>query len=83
MSTSRRQFLTHLVAGGAAASSFSSPVWSNADIAEQLPASMRQAGNGFSNYGQPSSHEQAVIRWIAANPDMPGNGVDDLISVWL
>lgn len=75
MSTSRRQFLTHLVAGGAAASSFSSPVWSNADIAEQLPASMRQAGNGFSNYGQPSSHEQAVIRWIAANPDMPGNGV--------
>lgn len=75
MSTSRRQFLTHLVAGGAAASSFSSPVWSTADIDEQLPASMRQAGSGFSNYGQPSSHEQAVIRWIAANPDMPGNGV--------
>lgn len=75
MSASRRQFLTHLVAGGAAAGSFSLPVWPANPIAEQLPESMRQAGAGFSNYGQPSAHEQAVIRWIAANPDMPGNGV--------
>lgn len=75
MSASRRQFLTHLVAGGAAAGSFSMPAWPAGLMTEQLPESMQKAGNGFTNYGQPSPHEQAVIRWIAANPDMPGNGV--------
>ncbi len=75
MSASRRQFLTHLIAGGAAAGSLSIPVWSANSLSEQLPESMQKAGGEFTNYGQPSAHEQAVIRWIAANPDMPGNGV--------
>lgn len=75
MQSSRRQFLTQLVAGSAVAGSFSQPVWSAVSSGPQLPESMRQAGGDFSNYGQPSAHEQAVIRWIAANPDMPGNGV--------
>lgn len=75
MSASRRQFLTHLIAGGAVAGSFSMPVWSASSLSEQLPKSMQKAGSAFTNYGQPSAHEQAVIRWIAANPDVPGNGV--------
>lgn len=75
MSASRRQFLTHLVAGSAVAGSFSQPLWSAASLTQQLPKSMRKAGGEFSNYGQPSPYEQTVIRWIAANPDMPGNGV--------
>jgi sulfane dehydrogenase subunit SoxC len=36
---------------------------------------MREPGRPFSNYGQPSTFEQGVIRWIAANADLPGNGV--------
>jgi sulfane dehydrogenase subunit SoxC len=39
------------------------------------PPWMRMPGQGFSNYGQPSSHEQALIRWIAGNPGAPGNGI--------
>jgi len=39
------------------------------------PATMRTPGRPFSNYGQPSSHERAVIRSIAANRVVPGNGV--------
>lgn len=36
---------------------------------------MRQPGGGFSNYGQPSAHEQDVIRWVSANPSVPTNGI--------
>lgn len=35
---------------------------------------MREPGAAFSNYGGISPHEK-VVRWIAANPQVPGNGV--------
>ncbi len=36
---------------------------------------MRHPGSPFSNYGQPSKYESEVVRWIAANPAVPTNGV--------
>ncbi len=39
------------------------------------PAWMLKPGKPFSNYGQPSPHEKAAIRWISSNPATPGNGV--------
>lgn len=74
---SRRQFLQTTALSGAFAG-FSIPILAAqkaVNYAEILPQSMRQAGKPFSNYGQPSSYEKDVIRWIAANQDMPGNGV--------
>jgi sulfane dehydrogenase subunit SoxC len=32
-------------------------------------------GSGFSNYGQPSDSNPHAIRWISANPALPGEGV--------
>lgn len=75
---SRRQFLQKVALGGAFAGTFSLPVWADQtqpDLANDLPDWMQKPGKGFSNYGQPSPHEQQVIRWISANPDAPGNGV--------
>ena len=46
-----------------------------AAAAPERPSWMRTPGRPFSNYGQPSPHEQAVIRQIAANRVVPGNGV--------
>lgn len=51
--------------------------------ASQLPTSARAAaepwrytpGQAFSNYGQPSAHEKAVIRWISATDGAPTNGI--------
>ncbi len=37
--------------------------------------SMHQPGRTFTSYGQPSSFEQSVIRWSAANSMAAGNGV--------
>jgi len=74
----RRQFLQKAALGGAFAGTFSLPILANADKLEfpdDLPDWMRTPGNGFSNYGQPSAHEQQVIRWISANPAALGNGV--------
>jgi sulfane dehydrogenase subunit SoxC len=39
------------------------------------PAWMMKPGQPLSNYGQPSPHEKAAIRWISANPAAAGNGV--------
>jgi len=75
---SRRQFLQKVALGGAFAGTFSLPVWAadaKLDLANDLPESMTKSGKGFSNYGQPSPHEQQIIRWISANPDAQGNGV--------
>lgn len=75
---SRRQFLQKAALGGAVASSFSLPIWADnnkADWLDRLPESMQKPGEHFSNYGQPSPHEQQIIRWISANPDAQGNGV--------
>ena len=74
---SRRQFL-QTTALGSAFAGFSLPLLAAqeaVDLSEILPESMRQAGKPFTNYGQPSPYEKDVIRWIAANQDMPGNGV--------
>mgnify|MGYP000008051437 FL=1 len=75
---SRRQFLQKAALGGALAGTVSLPVLANADKLEfpdDLPEWMRAPGGEFGNYGQPSKHEQQVIRWISANPAAPGNGV--------
>lgn len=77
---SRRQFLQKAALGGAlTGATLSLPVWSDKldplALPERLPSSMREPGAEFSNYGQPSPHEQKVIRWISANPAAPGNGV--------
>jgi sulfane dehydrogenase subunit SoxC len=45
-----------------------------AALAEPLPTT-REPGSPFSNYGQPSAQESAVIRWISANRAVTGNGV--------
>lgn len=71
---SRRQFLQQAALGGAFVGTFSLPVWAN-NNEPTLPESMQQPGGNFTNYGQPSPHEQQVIRWISANPAAPGNGV--------
>lgn len=74
---SRRQFLQNTALGGAFAG-FSLPILAAqtaTNFADVLPESMRQAGNPFTNYGQPSPYEKDIIRWIATNQDMPGNGV--------
>lgn len=49
----------------------------SAPLAAAAPAEpwMRQPGAPFSNYGTPSPHEHAVLRWISANEGVPGNGV--------
>jgi|GEM_PF-6783866 len=74
---SRRQFLQ-----GTALSSvflgFSLPVKAQSSLTELqqiLPESMLKPGANFSNYGQPSIYEKDIIRWISANPNVPGNGV--------
>ncbi|MAX52035.1 MAG: sulfite dehydrogenase [Methylophaga sp.] len=74
---SRRQFLQ-----GTALSSvflgFSLPVQAqpvSEELQQTLPDSMLKAGSNFSNYGQPSIYEKDIIRWISANPNVPGNGV--------
>lgn len=76
---SRRQFLQKATLGGAfAGATLSLPVLANADkleLPDALPEWMRAPGGEFGNYGQPSKHEQQVIRWISANPMAPGNGV--------
>ncbi|MFW5450553.1 MAG: sulfite dehydrogenase [Methylophagaceae bacterium] len=76
---SRRQFLQKAALGGAlTAGAISLPVLANPEKLEfpdNLPESMRVPGGEFSNYGQPSEHEQEVIRWISANPAALGNGV--------
>lgn len=39
------------------------------------PSSLRTPGQPFSAYGQPSPYEARVMRAVAANTDVPGNGV--------
>jgi len=41
----------------------------------ERPAWMLKPGAPFSNYGQPSPFEKEAIRWVSANPALPGNGV--------
>ena len=39
------------------------------------PPWMTRPGEPFSNYGHPAPEQKAVLRWIGANRDVPGNGV--------
>jgi sulfane dehydrogenase subunit SoxC len=62
--------LATAVASGAAVAE-QKPV-ANADI---FPPWMRQPGEPFSIYGQPSVYEKRLVRRISANRDAPGNGI--------
>ncbi|MFM8333231.1 MAG: sulfite dehydrogenase [Candidatus Methylumidiphilus sp.] len=67
----RRLFLRQSLAFGAA-------VWVGPDALAatfERPAWMMKPGAALSNYGQPSPHEQEMIRWVSANPAAAGNGV--------
>ncbi len=67
----RRLFLKHGLLLGALAV----PAHAQADAGEARPKWMREPGRPFSNYGQPSLQERQVVRWIAANRAVAGNGV--------
>jgi sulfane dehydrogenase subunit SoxC len=73
----RRRFVqTGLVAGGAALLSPRVAAAVAASASDAAPPQwMREPGHPFANYGQPSPYEKGVIRWVAANPGLPGNGV--------
>lgn len=72
----RRRFLSNGVklAGAAGFSGVAGPLLA-ATPPDARPPWMRTPGAPFSNYGQPSSHEAGTIRWVSANPAVPGNGV--------
>jgi sulfane dehydrogenase subunit SoxC len=61
----------HFVAGGAGLL-VATPV---ALAGLDLPPGMTRPGGSFGVYGQPSPHEKHTARAIAANRDLPGNGV--------
>lgn len=71
----RRALLTRglvLASAGAAAPA----AGQSADaVDDPSPPWMRVPGRPFSIYGQPSTHERQVIRRIAANRLLPGNGI--------
>lgn len=50
---------------------FAAPVALSAEL--ERPASMLKPGAPFSNYGTPATSD--IVRWISANPAVPGNGV--------
>jgi sulfane dehydrogenase subunit SoxC len=58
--------LTAIAAGGAATS-----------VNATTPSEpwMHSPGKPFTNYGVPSPHESALVRWISASPGIPQNGV--------
>ncbi|MFK7892107.1 MAG: sulfite dehydrogenase [Granulosicoccus sp.] len=64
----RRQFLQRSAVAAAALTS-SGPVLS------EEPASWTKPGGDFTNYGQPDPAHKQLIRWISANPAVPGEGV--------
>ncbi|MGR9114797.1 MAG: sulfite dehydrogenase [Gammaproteobacteria bacterium] len=61
--------LTFMVATGMAGKSLAT------ETDEGRQPWMRQPGEPFTNYGQPSSHERRTIRWTMGNRMAPGNGV--------
>lgn len=65
----RRAFLKAGLAYSAVASAAA-----NAFDGRAREAWMKSPGAAFSNYGSVSPHEN-LVRWIAANPQLPGNGV--------
>ncbi|MEQ8231590.1 MAG: sulfite dehydrogenase [Gammaproteobacteria bacterium] len=67
----RRVFLGG--AAGALTLSFTAPL--PATPRDALAPGQRVPGAPFTNYGQPSPYERGVVRWIAANDAVPGNGI--------
>lgn len=65
----RRSFLRQGL--GFSTLAFATPIAMSAEL--ERPASMLKPGAPFSNYGTPAT--QDIIRWISANPAVPGNGV--------
>jgi sulfane dehydrogenase subunit SoxC len=51
------------------------PTPAPADPLAASPPSLTTPGAPFSEYGQPSPYERRVMRAVAANTDVPGNGV--------
>ena len=47
----------------------------NARAARPTEPWMTKPGAPFTNYGVPSPHAAGIVRWVSANPDLPGNGV--------
>jgi sulfane dehydrogenase subunit SoxC len=43
--------------------------------ASARPSWMREPGQPFTNYGQPSPQQRSVARWVSANRGVAGNGV--------
>jgi len=69
----RREFLRRgAAAGGAAVLAGLAP---ESRAAAATPQWMTRPGQPFSNYGLPSPHEKSVIRLIAANSAVSGNGL--------
>lgn len=68
----RRALLKH---GAVLAAMYCTPRSSAALAQGERPDAMRVPGGGFVTYGQPSMHEQRVVRYAAANSAVPGNGV--------
>ena len=64
----RRQFLKN---GGLALAGLTYGAAARADE----PITWHSPGSGFSNYGQPDTENNRIIRWISENPAVPGDGV--------
>ena len=73
----RRGFLRGGLAGAGLVASSGVLRASAAPVAEDAarPPWMTTPGQAFTNYGQPSAQERAVVRWISANRAVAGNGV--------
>ena len=63
----RRKFLRQATAGLTA-------LGSTAALPATRPDSWSVAGSGFSNYGEPDTDGNGIIRWISANPSVTGEG---------
>lgn len=69
----RRQFIQSGATALAAMSLTLSPA--QATSKSGVPSSWTEPGGDFSNYGQPHSDQNRVIRWISRNNAVPGDGV--------
>ena len=75
--TKRRVFLRKATAGLAALGTHTALMRSQGMAQAQgaTPATWHRPGSGFSNYGQADTETNGIIRWISANPAVPGEGV--------
>ncbi len=75
--TKRRVFLRNATSGLAALGTNTVLLRSQGMVQaqEKTPVTWQRAGSGFSNYGQADTENNGIIRWISANPAVPGEGV--------